>query len=364
MVESERPPRPSEMVPICARSLKSCLITLSVFLGKHNSMSYDQTRVIGRGRKSSRQKSLRASMKTLNAIGFPIADIKNLKPKHIQELVLYWVSIRLAPSTIQGNLSDLRTLSTWIGKPGIVLSAKEYVSDHTAVVVKQVPTEPKGWFEREVDIAAIFREVNKLDHRVATQLLLMCCFGLRAKEAATLKSWLADQGTHLLVTSGTKGGRERVIPITEDYQRAILEIAKKVPEDKTKSLIPSNQLYSSWYQHFYRIMRKVGVQRRLNVVPHGLRHSYASAVYEGITGKKPPVCGGSPDMKDDTVRLARIQVSEHLGHSRMRVTSGYIGGMYQTDPDPIPSNTDLKPSAPSLTRMEALQSIIDLTVAD
>ena len=54
------------------------------------------------------------------------------------------------------------------------------------------------------------------------QLELQRAFGLRMREAALLKVHAADKGAYLAVNWGTKGGRDRVIPIETDYQRDVL----------------------------------------------------------------------------------------------------------------------------------------------
>jgi integrase len=55
---------------------------------------------------------------------------------------------------------------------------------------------------------------------------LQRAFGLRMKEAALLKPNMADKEHYLAVNWGTKGGRDRVVPIQNDYQRDVLMRAK------------------------------------------------------------------------------------------------------------------------------------------
>lgn len=51
-------------------------------------------------------------------------------------------------------------------------------------------------------------------------------FGLRMKEAALLKHHMSDKENYLAVNWGTKGGRDRVVPTQNDYQRDVLTRAK------------------------------------------------------------------------------------------------------------------------------------------
>src|SRR5437867_5421541 len=57
------------------------------------------------------------------------AQPRNLGNRQIAFMVGRWVARGLEPGTIQLFLSYLRTFAGWIGRPGMVLSAAEYVDD-------------------------------------------------------------------------------------------------------------------------------------------------------------------------------------------------------------------------------------------
>ncbi len=70
---------------------------------------------------------------------------------------------------------------------------------------------------------------------------------------------------------------------------------------------------------------KVGLHKM-----HGLRHRYAQERYHELTGWLAPACGGptrdelSEDNKlDDAV--ARLAITQELGHGREQVTAVYLG---------------------------------------
>jgi hypothetical protein len=68
--------------------------------------------------------------------------------------------------------------------------------------------------------------VRVTDAYVRISLELQREFGLRREEATKFQPRYADQGDHLRIKgSWTKGGRERVIPITTAEQRATLDEA-------------------------------------------------------------------------------------------------------------------------------------------
>ena len=63
---------------------------------------------------------------------------------------------------------------------------------------------------------------------------------------------------------------------------------------------------------------------------HGLRHAYAQARYEELTGWKAPAAGGpvsralSPGQKVMD-RHARRTISHELGHIRLQISGVYLG---------------------------------------
>ena len=63
---------------------------------------------------------------------------------------------------------------------------------------------------------------------------------------------------------------------------------------------------------------------------HGLRHAYAQALYQELTGWLCPAAGG-PSIKmlsqeqRTADRMARLQISRELGHGREQISAVYLG---------------------------------------
>jgi hypothetical protein len=81
---------------------------------------------------------------------------------------------------------------------------------------------------------------------------------------------------------------------------------------------------------YYNVIRKAGVTRsELGVTSHGLRHEFAARKYEQLTGMRPQVEAVQPSShyreNDEQDHLARLEISQQLGHWRKDVTSAYIG---------------------------------------
>ena len=157
-------------------------------------------------------------------------------------------------------------------------------------------------------------------------------FGLRREEAIKFKPHQADHGNYIeLQASWTKGGIQRIVPITTDSQRVCLDKIKQLI-DEGESLIHWDKDYRQ-QKYFYNNHTRSAGLRRL----HGLRHAYAQNRYEAIVTKltkghgwKCPYQGG-PHQKDLNEfekmidNKARMALSRELGHSRVQIVKSYLG---------------------------------------
>lgn len=155
-------------------------------------------------------------------------------------------------------------------------------------------------------------------------LQLQATFGLRREEAIKFQPSYADRGDYIaLKGSWTKGGRERIVPITTAEQRDVLHAAHRLAG--TGSLIPADKTYIQ-QRHVYDGQCKAAGLSHM----HGLRHQYAQSRYETLTGWPAPAAGGPPVRTlSDTQRTqdtaARQVISRELGHERLQITAVYLG---------------------------------------
>jgi integrase len=308
--------------------------SLASVLKAHNGAKQDGS-TASAATQDKRADVLYASFNQLREMGYRLNDVQSFGGRHVQALVSAWEEKGLSPSTMQNNISILRTLADWIGKTGMVESSEKYVSDPTKVSRSSVATEDKSWSAAGVDVAAKLAEVNRLDAHVAVQLQLQTAFGLRARESMQLRPYLSDKGTYLAVTLGTKGGRDRVVPIDSDEKRAALTAAKSLigdakanPSLRLASTIPSDRSLAQWKNHYYYVLRQSRITRAEGITSHGLRHGYVNDAYLAKSGNASPVRGGEtpergPDREAD--RAVRLELAEEMGHSRESVTTHYLG---------------------------------------
>ncbi|HEY0942512.1 MAG TPA: integrase domain-containing protein [Steroidobacter sp.] len=162
------------------------------------------------------------------------------------------------------------------------------------------------------------------DVHVLVSLRLQEAFGLRREESIKFQPSYADRGDHIALKGPwTKGGRPRVIPITTPEQRAVLDQARRLAG--AGSLIPAHKTYIQQRNLYDGQCKAAGLNRM-----HGLRHRYAQARYEALTGWKAPAAGGPiAQMLTPEQRVldfhARQTISYELGHERLQITAVYLG---------------------------------------
>lgn len=231
----------------------------------------------------------------------------------------------MAASTAQNYLSAVNTVMSLAthGQWESVSPTKDCGIDQRSSIRESAP----GALDREAYGRALDAVRDALGDRAAAIVELAREFGLRSKESSLLDARSAyaeavERG-FVTVSEGTKGGREREVPITSDRQIAALERAA-VAQGQDRSMIPAGETWKSWREGTLRDAREI-VQQHTGGGLHDLRSAYACERYEQLTGHAAPVVSGEiPDRQAD--HEAREQIAEELGHGRIDVVSEYVGG--------------------------------------
>lgn len=167
---------------------------------------------------------------------------------------------------------------------------------------------------------------NDLDRQAAVAGLARS-LGLRSKEASLLNARAALQQAsgrgQIQVCDGTKGGRQRWVPVRHADQFDAIQVAAGAQADG-RSLVPGWSSWAQWRHGGLRDGREILKQYGISGY-HDLRAAYACARYTELTGQPAPVCrqGTADDDVDDLA--ARQTISQELGHDRVQVVSAYIG---------------------------------------
>lgn len=296
--------------------------SLAAVLKAHNNAKVDGS-VASHATRDKRADVLYAGFKLLRELGYKLETVHSFRGKHIEVLAKAWEARGLSASTLQNHLSTFRVFAGWIGKEGMVERAEKYVSPGAASR-STIATEDKSWTAAGVDVREKLAEVAEKDVRVGLQVALQAIFGLRAREAMQLRPHVADKGSYLALTVGTKGGRDRVVPIDTPQKRELIDKAKTFAASKLASTSDPTKTLAQVKNHYYHVLRSCGITRAEGLTSHGLRHGYANDRYEQITGQPSPVRGGQ-SFDRNTDQAARLEVAEELGHSRESVTTHYLG---------------------------------------
>lgn len=300
-------------------------------LYKHNKWHAKRDKTVSNLTKQHRFVECRAMAHDLHNLGFKIMLPTAIRQKHVKALTHYWESKGdLKPSTILQKVSILRTFLGWIGRSIVIdqLTPADMFTEPEKFKRSLVADKDKSW-DPVSDPVEVIERVMEKDRRVGSQLMLSHLFGLRPKETWCFKPRRDyDKEQRLIhIREGSKGGRPRTVPVVTQKQRDFLESLIELAYETSGSLIPPYKTLKAWKSHYYRITRECGVSRKNGLVPHGLRHGYAHAVYQQYSGHPAAVKATKKAEDFDAVqeRIARLIVSEQLGHNRESITSAYTG---------------------------------------
>jgi len=145
---------------------------------------------------------------------------------------------------------------------------------------------PKILEHKDVDalFAAIERRSGEGDPfaaRMSALVELLYGSGLRATELVSLPRNAIAGDKPFLILRG-KGGRERLVPISDKARAAVAEWAKLVPKDALW-LFPSGKKHLSRVR-LYQLLRELGADAGIpadRISPHVLRHAFATHLLEG-----------------------------------------------------------------------------------
>lgn len=265
------------------------------------------------------------SFEELRKKGFALQSPYSLKHKHVEFLVKFWVDEKQTGGTIENKLTYLRALCEWMKKPNLIGTLADYVDREQYNLVRSyVALRDRSWEGNGIDAEAKINEIAVAHPSVAVQLKLQAAFGLRVEESFLLRPEEAVRdGSLLNVTRGTKGGRDRIVPI--ELKLSVLEEAATLSNPYTGSTIPHGYTKKQWREHYYHVLKKHGVtQAGIGVTSHGLRHQFLQQLYERITGVGAPIKLPAERVDREAHKAAMQRVVEAAGHSRATKANAYL----------------------------------------
>lgn len=302
----------------------SWIKTLNTVLKAHNKAAASGGKAVSFATQDARREILEQGFRELRALGYKLPDVRGFKERHMTALGNAWEVKGLSASTIQNRISVFRVFAEWIGKTGMIRGSENYVKNSQCVERHLITNVDKTWSGQQKSLSEKLAFIQNRDKYVAIQLGLQRAFGLRMKEAALIKPHMADKGTYLAVNWGTKGGRDRVVPIQSDYQRDVLTRAKSILGNPGPSMTPKDFNFKQWKNHYYYVCRQAGISRKNGIISHGLRHERLNEIYHEMTGQLSPIKGGET-AATHVHHVAYQEIAEVAGHSRESISGAYIG---------------------------------------
>lgn len=264
---------------------------------------------------ATRSRILDLSANHLHALGYRHMQATSLKPKYVEALIAHWRELGASTGTLKNRLSALRWWAQKVNRESII------ARDNTAYGIgsrKYVAEQSKAQTLDQEKLTKIE------DAHVRMSVRLQAAFGLRREEAIKFQPAYAMQADHIrLKSSWTKGGRARIVPITNNDQRRLLDEARALA--RGGALIPPHLNYVKQLHRYEKQTVDAGLSRL-----HGLRHEYAQRRYRELTGQACPAAGGLPSKQLTTEQRvldqqARLTISNELGHAREAISAVYLG---------------------------------------
>jgi integrase len=285
--------------------------------------------------------TLARAIDELRQVRAPVRNIGEIGRAHAIALTRHWVSKGQAAATIQTKSSVLRRYLTLIGKPDAMPAGSAWLEllEQKGIAVaglrrSKIANVAKAWDANGVNAPAIIQKIAACCPVVAVEMEMQLAFGLRVKEAIQIHPVQADAGARLLVTEGTKGGRQRWVDFDADpglaaWQREVLERAKHTADahPKKRLSVPGKSL-AQMRNYYYYVLRQNGItHRETGVVSHGLRHQFANRRHEAISGLPAPVLRAAPLQvyrgQQEALREAAQDTTRQLGHWRIDLPAAY-----------------------------------------
>ncbi len=129
--------------------------------------------------------------------------------------------------------------------------------------------------------ARLAEDRSRANLRLAALVELLYGSGLRATELVSLPRKLFSADRPFMILKG-KGGRERLVPLSERARTIVAEYAALLPKD-SQWLFPSGDSHLSRVR-LHQLIRALAIEAGISperVSPHVLRHAFATHLLEG-----------------------------------------------------------------------------------
>ncbi|WP_114951646.1 tyrosine-type recombinase/integrase [Sphingosinicella terrae] len=201
-------------------------------------------------------------------------------PEDLHRLAEAWLPLKRA--TVARKAAALRRFFGFLQDEGL------RGDDPSAALPRPGSDRPLPKILDHAAVDALFREIERRKAEGGTAALRLSALvellygsGLRATELCSLPRNAVSPDRPFLILRG-KGGRERLVPISDRARAAVAEWAAHVPRD-SPHLFPSGKKHLSrvrLYQLIKALAADAGIPPE-RISPHVLRHAFATHLLEG-----------------------------------------------------------------------------------
>jgi integrase/recombinase XerD len=201
--------------------------------------------------------------------------------EELKKLGQEWLPLKRA--TVARKAAALRRFYGFLHDEGL------RADDPSAALPRPASERPLPKILDHSSVDALFREIERRKEeagdastlRMSALVELLYGSGLRATELVSLPRNAVSRDKPYLILRG-KGGRERLVPISDKARAAVAEWASLVPRDSLW-LFPSGKKHLSrvrLYQLLQELAAAAGIPPE-RISPHVLRHAFATHLLEG-----------------------------------------------------------------------------------
>ncbi|HYJ52187.1 MAG TPA: tyrosine recombinase [Allosphingosinicella sp.] len=208
------------------------------------------------------------------------AGLAAATPKALARLGEAWMPLKRA--TVARKAAALRRFFGFLHDEGM------RPDDPSAALPRPSPERPLPRILDHRAVDALFAEIERRKTadapgalRLAALIELLYGSGLRATELVSLPRSAISPDRPFIILKG-KGGRERLVPISDRARAAVAEHAAGVPRDALY-LFPSGKKHLSRVR-LYQLVRELAAAAGIppeRISPHVLRHAFATHLLEG-----------------------------------------------------------------------------------
>ena len=207
--------------------------------------------------------------------------LSSASPDQLKRLGEEWRPLKRA--TVARKAAALRRFFAFLADEGI------RKDDPSAALPRPTSERPLPKVLDHQAVDRLFAEVERRRQakgdpasiRLAALLELLYGSGLRATELVSLPRHSISPDKPFLILKG-KGGRERLVPISDRARAAVAEWGALVPRDSLW-LFPSGKKHLSRVR-LYQLIRELAADAGIppeRISPHVLRHAFATHLLEG-----------------------------------------------------------------------------------